>query len=114
MIAALATAALAAAMPVGIGVATPVGIGAHEYRFGVYRSTVPAGAVRFNIHDFGEDAHNLLVSGPRGYRSAVSPDVVPGRDLSFVVRLRRPGAYRLICIKPGHAAKGMRATLRVR
>ena len=106
MIAALATAALAAA--------TPVGIGAHEYRFGVYRSAVPAGAVRFNIHDFGEDAHNLMVSGPRGYRSAVSPDVVPGRDLSFVVRLRRPGAYRLICIKPGHAAKGMRATLRVR
>jgi plastocyanin len=114
VIAALATAALAAATPVGIGVATPVGIGAHEYRFGVYRTAVPAGAVRFNIHDFGEDAHDLMVAGPRGYRSAVSPDVVPGRDVSFVVRLRRAGTYRLICVKPGHAKKGMRATLRVR
>ena len=94
--------------------ATSVGVGAHEYRFGVYRTAVPAGAVQFNLHDFGEDAHNLVVLGPGGYRSAVSPDVKPGVDIAFRVRLRRPGLYRLICVKPGHAAKGMRATLRVR
>jgi uncharacterized cupredoxin-like copper-binding protein len=29
------------------------------------------------------------------------------------VTLRRAGTYRLVCLKPGHAAKGMRATLRV-
>ena len=102
----LATAAAAA--PTGVG------IGAHEFRFGVYRSAVPAGRVRFNIHSFGEDAHNLLVLGPRGYRSAVSPDVLPEQDVRFEVRLRRRGTYRLVCVKPGHAAKGMRATLRVR
>ena len=44
----------------------------------------------------------------------MSPDVKPGVDIAFRVRLRRPGLYRLICVKPGHAAKGMRATLRVR
>ena len=94
--------------------ATSVGVGAHEYRFGVYRAAVPAGAVRFNVHDFGEDAHNLVVLGPGGYRSAVSPDVRPGADVTFEVRLRRRGLYRLVCVKPGHAARGMRATLRVR
>jgi plastocyanin len=106
----IGAAALAAA---AIG-AVPVGVGTHEYRFGLYRNTVRPGAVQFNLHDFGEDAHNLVVFGPRGYRSAVSPDVVPGRDVSFAVRLRRTGTYRLVCVKPGHAARGMRATLRVR
>jgi uncharacterized cupredoxin-like copper-binding protein len=40
--------------------------------------------------------------------------VRPGQDLAFELRLRRAGVYRLVCVKPGHAAKGMRATLRVR
>ena len=106
---------IAAALAVAASLApVPVGVGAHEYRFGLYRTDVRPGAVRFNLHDFGEDAHNLVVLGPRGYRSAVSPDVVPGRDVAFDVRLRRRGVYRLVCVKPGHAARGMRATLRVR
>lgn len=108
MIAAALLATAAAALP------TPVGVAAHEYRFGVYRPSVPAGPVRFNLRDFGEDAHNLAVIGPRGYRSAVSPDAKPGVDVAFDVRLRRRGTYRLVCVKPGHAARGMRATIRVR
>ena len=64
--------------------------------------------------NFGEDAHNLRVSGPAGYRSAVSRDVAPaGGHLRFTVHLLRAGTYRLVCLKPGHAAKGMKATLRV-
>ena len=64
--------------------------------------------------NFGEDAHNLRVSGPGGYRSAVSRDVEPaGGHLRFTVHLLRAGTYRLVCLKPGHAAKGMKATLRV-
>jgi uncharacterized cupredoxin-like copper-binding protein len=70
--------------------------------------------VRFNVHDFGEDAHNLMVTGPKGYRSAVSPDVVPGENLAFTVQLKRPGRYMLVCVKPGHAARGMKAAIRVR
>jgi hypothetical protein len=94
--------------------AASVGVGAHEFRFAVYRRAVPRGAVRFNIHTFGEDAHNLVVFGPRGYRSATSPDVDPGETLAFTVRLPRRGTYRLLCLKGGHAARGMRATLKVR
>ena len=103
-----------AAALAALAAATNVGVATHEYRFGLYRTVVPRGAVQFNLHDFGQDAHDLVVRGPRGYRSAVSPDVRPGQDLAFRVRLRRPGLYRLICVKPGHAARGMRATLRVR
>jgi hypothetical protein len=94
--------------------ATPVGVGLREWRVSVYRSQVPAGRVRLNLTNFGEDAHDLVVVGPRGRRSRVSPDVAPGGGRRTLrVTLRRPGVYRLLCVKPGHLARGMRATLRV-
>jgi uncharacterized cupredoxin-like copper-binding protein len=93
---------------------TPVGVSAREFRFGVYRETVPAGSVTLILHNFGEDDHDIAVRGPRGYRSATSPEVDPGGTVRFTVRLRRAGAYRLICTKPGHLAAGMKAVLRVR
>ena len=105
---------LAALALVAPGHTTPVGLGMREYRFSVYRPTVHAGRVAFNMTNFGEDAHNLRVSGPHGYRSAVSREVAPfGGRVRFTVNLRRAGTYRLVCLEPGHAAKGMRATLRV-
>jgi plastocyanin len=91
----------------------PVGIGLREYRISVYRPAVRVGRVVFNMTNFGEDAHNLRLTGPGGYRSKVSPDVAAGDRARFTVHLNRPGLYRLVCLKPGHAAKGMKATLRV-
>jgi hypothetical protein len=109
MIAALATLALFGAQP-----ATPVGVGLREWRVSVYRASVPAGRVRLNLTNFGEDAHNLVVVGPRGRRGHVSADVAPGGGRKTLrVTLRRPGRYRLLCVKPGHLALGMRASLRV-
>jgi plastocyanin len=94
--------------------ATPVGLGLREYHISVYRPTVHAGRVAFNMTNFGEDKHDLQVVGPGGYRSAVSHDVDPfGGRLRFTVNLRRAGTYRLLCVKPGHVALGMKATLRV-
>jgi plastocyanin len=104
----LVVAAVLAASP------TSVGLGLREYRYSVYRSSVHAGTIAFNMTNFGEDAHNVRVSGPGGYRSAVSRDVEPGGGhLRFTVHLRRAGTYTLVCLKPGHAAKGMKAKLRV-
>jgi plastocyanin len=94
--------------------ATAVGMSAREFSFGVYRTRVPAGRVRFNLHNFGEDAHDLQVRGPHGYRSTTSPEVEPGDTLHVTVRLRRPGRYTLLCTLPGHAARGMVAHLTVR
>ena len=60
---------------------TPVGLGMREYRFSLYRPTVHAGRVVFNMTNFGEDKHNVRLSGPHGYRSSVSPEVEPFRGL---------------------------------
>jgi hypothetical protein len=104
----------ATATAASVGTASAVGVGAREYRFAIYRPVVRRGLVRLNVHDFGDDAHDLQVVGPHGYRSSVSPDVASGENISFTVRLRRPGRYLLLCRKPGHLASGMRAELRVR
>lgn len=104
--------ALAAAM--AVAPSTTVGVSAREYDFALYRASVPAGKVTLVLHNFGEDAHDVQVRGPRGYRSATSPEVAPDGTLRFATRLRRPGRYLLVCTKPGHLALGMKATLRVR
>ena len=115
MIATLAASlALLAGPTAGLPPATAVGMSAREYSFGVYTTRVPTGRVKLNVHNFGEDAHDLQVRGPHGYRSAVSPEIAPGETLSFRVRLRRPGRYLFICLKPGHAARGMKAHITVR
>jgi hypothetical protein len=92
---------------------TAIGVGMREWSLTIYRVKVREGAVRFNLVNRGEDAHNLQVTGPRGYRSSVSADAVPaGGRVTLAVHLRRPGVYHLFCAKPGHE-KLMRATLRV-
>jgi plastocyanin len=108
------SALIAALVLAAAGPATPVGLGMREYRFSLYRPTIHTGRVVFNMTNFGEDKHNLRLSGPHGYRSSVSPEVEPfGGKVRFTVNLRRAGTYRLVCLEPGHAAKGMKATLRV-
>ena len=94
---------------------TAVGLGLREYSITVYRGSVPAGRVAFNSKNFGEDAHNIQVSGPKGFHSAASPEVAPfgGQD-RFTVTLKRPGTYTLICTLSDHAALGMTAKLKVR
>jgi plastocyanin len=109
-----ATLALLAGPTAGTPPATAVGMSAREFSFGVYRSRVPTGSVRLNIHNFGEDLHDLQVRGPNGYRSSVTPEIEPGETISFRVRLRRPGRYLFICLQPGHAARGMKAHITVR
>ena len=114
----------AAAVAVGlavVGAATPavarapvaIGIAQHEYRISTYRKVVKPGPVKFNITNYGEDAHNLVVAGPRRFR-ATGPDVEPGERAAFRVRLRRTGTYRLLCTRANHLSLGMRAKLIVR
>jgi hypothetical protein len=86
-----------------------------EFSITPYRSSLPAGKVVFNSTNFGEDRHNLKITGPRRYRSAESPDVEPfGGRGRFVVRLRRPGTYTLICTIADHFKLGMKTRVRVR
>ncbi len=93
---------------------TAVGVSEREYRIGVYRSTVAPGNVRFNVTNFGQDAHALTVTTRRGTVIATSPEIRSERQATLKVRLTRPGTYRLLCLKLDHAARGMRATVVVR
>jgi plastocyanin len=93
---------------------TAVGVGQREFRISLYRPTVPPGTVRFNVTNFGEDAHDLAVVAPGGRMLALSPEIRSGRRHTLAVRLSRPGVYRLLCTKLDHPARGMRTTLRVR
>lgn len=92
--------------------ATAVGVSAREYRFGVYRTSVPSGPVRFNLANYGEDAHDLAILDRSGRRLAASQEVRAGQRTTVTVRLS-PGTYRLRCDVSDHARRGMRASLRV-
>src|SRR4051812_13799059 len=93
--------------------ATSVGVAQREFRISVYRTTVPTGTVRFNVTNFGEDAHDLAVVAPGGSTVAITPEIRAGRRQTLAVRLARPGTYRLLCTKLDHPARGMRAAIRV-
>ena len=105
-VAGAATPAVARA-PVAIGVAQ------HEFRISTYRKVVKPGPVKFNITNYGEDTHNLVVAGPRRFQVS-GPDVEPGDRAAFPLRLRRPGTYLLLCTRANHLSLGMRAKLVVR
>ena len=94
--------------------ATSVGVSEREFRISVYRRTVAPGTIRFNVRNFGEDAHDLTVSDARGTVLAASPEIRSDRRATVTVKLSRPGSYQLLCLKLDHAARGMRATIVVK
>lgn len=108
-----AVAAPAAALA-GSGGGRAVGIAEREFRISVYKPRLTPGKYRFNVTNFGEDAHNLVITGPGGFRSPATPDIRSRRRATLAVTLRAPGVYRLICTKPFHRSYGMKASIVVR
>jgi hypothetical protein len=104
----LAAPAAASARP------TAVGVGEREWRIALYRPSVPAGLVKFNVRNFGEDGHDFVVRNRRGVVRARLPEIPAGETASVTARLRRPGRFTVYCSLPGHLELGMRAVLRVR
>ncbi len=92
---------------------TAVGVGEREFRLAAYRTSVPAGTVRFNVANEGEDVHDLVVRSKSGRRLARSIQVRPGSRTTLSVKLP-PGTYTLLCDLANHAALGMHTTIRVR
>jgi uncharacterized cupredoxin-like copper-binding protein len=70
--------------------------------------------VRFNVHNFGEDGHDLAVRNRAGRVFGHLPELGPDATGKLTVRLRRPGRYIVFCALEGHEVKGMRAVLRVK
>ena len=114
-------AALAVAAPAAVAAGpgplpsggTAVGVAQREFHVSAYRRTVPPGLVRLNVRNYGEDVHNLVVRGPRGY-FVTGPDVSSGDSMTMAVRLRREGTYQLLCTRADHLSRGMKTKLVVR
>src|SRR6266849_4052079 len=111
--AALAWAGGAGAAPRARPASTAVGVGEREFRISVYRPVVAPGALRLNVTNRGEDVHDLVVLDRRGRRVAASGEIGAGARATIRVTLLRAGTYRLLCTRDDHAARGMRARLRV-
>jgi len=91
---------------------TSVGVSAREYRFAAYRTSALGGIVRFNLANYGEDAHDLVVETRDGRDVGRTGELNSGRRTTLTLRLA-PGTYRLICDLADHEARGMRTTFRV-
>jgi plastocyanin len=103
---------LAAAPAAHAAKGTAVGVSQEEFRIAVHRDRVPAGVVRFNVTNLGEDAHDLVVRR-KGRVLARLEEVGAGGQATLRTRLRTPGRYRLVCTVADHEARGMRSVLRV-
>jgi hypothetical protein len=91
---------------------TVVGVSAREFRFSAYRASAPHGIVRFNLANYGEDGHDLVVETPSGRALARTGEIRSGRRATLQLRLA-PGTYRLVCDLADHEARGMRTSFRV-
>jgi hypothetical protein len=81
-----------------------------EYRFSLSRPSVPAGPLRLQLRNIGEDEHDLRILGPRGTPRAETGVVQPEAVGQLRVRLPR-GRYTLVCTVADHAERGMTARL---
>ena len=120
MIAALLTAAAlsggAEAQPAArtsaAGRGTAVGIGLSEYEVALYRPRVPAGKVRFNITNLGEDGHDFAVRTSAGVVRKRTEEILAGGRTTMRISMSR-GTFTLVCLLPEHEERGMLTRLRV-
>lgn len=111
---ALAGAALAALTTHGSASAqaTTIKVTEREYKITLSKQTVTAGTVKFSVHNIGHLTHALDLSG--GGLSAVKKlgTIAPGKTRTLSVKFGG-GKVSLWCPVPGHAALGMKTSLKV-
>ena len=109
----LAVCALAGVLPAQAAAPLArVQVVAVEFHYQLSRVRIPAGPVRIELANFGQDEHDLMLRRVGGSTMYKLPTVLPGQRKALSVRLR-PGVYRLWCALADHAARGMRANLRI-
>jgi uncharacterized cupredoxin-like copper-binding protein len=86
--------------------ATTVTVTMKEFKFILSKRTVPRGVVTFKLVNKGALPHDMKIAGKK------SKMIGPGKTGLFKVTLTR-GSKPYICTVPGHAAGGMKGTLKV-
>jgi hypothetical protein len=110
----LAGFAFAGAMPAQAAAPlSRVQVVALEFHYRLSRVRVPAGPVRIELANFGQDEHDLRLRRIGGMRVYHLPSALPGQRRTLNARLV-PGLYRLKCTLADRAARGVRAELRVK
>jgi plastocyanin len=83
-----------------------------EFHYRLSRVKVPAGPVRIELANFGQDEHDLVLRKVGTTRLYSVPRALPGQRENVTVKLK-PGLYVLKCTMADHAMLGMKARLRV-
>jgi hypothetical protein len=109
----VACAALFAAMPATAAAPGRIQVVALEFEYRLSRPQLRAG--RWSIIELvnlGEDEHDLRLRRIGGTKTYAIPKLLPGKRGVLGAKLR-VGRYRVWCSVADHAARGMRAQLRV-
>lgn len=90
-----------------------------EFAFALSKKTVPHGTVTFKITNNGNLPHDFSVCASNKGGTAdkcvgkTSAMITPPQTGTLTVKLVRPGMYEYLCTVPGHAAAGMKGTIKV-
>ena len=85
---------------------TRVTVTMKEFKFTLSRKIVPRGTVIFKLVNKGTLGHDFKIAGKK------SKLVGKGKTATFTVTLTK-GTKTYLCTVPGHAAAGMKGTLKV-
>lgn len=108
---ALAGAAVAAVAAKGSAPAATVKVTESEYHIRLSPTSVKAGRVAFVVHNAGKLEHKFALAGA-GHATVIVGPIAPGATRTTTVKLAG-GKISLWCPIPGHAALGMKASLKV-
>lgn len=88
-----------------------VEIEATSYTYSPVTITVPAGRIRFVIHNAADIVHGFEVEG-HGMEEEIA-EIQPGTTDSLTVMLEEPGTYEIYCPVEDHEQRGMIGALEV-
>ena len=109
---ALAGGGLAAVAAVGSAAKTTITVTEREYHIALSTSSAKAGTVTFNVHNAGKLAHELDIAGAGLKSTARVALIAPGKTRAVTLTLTG-GKLSLWCPVPGHAALGMKTSMKV-
>ena len=74
----------------------------------------PPGPARIELHNSGEDPHDMVIKRLGGNAKHRFDELPPGESQELELKLRAGSRYNLWCTLPGHRSQGMEATMRVK